>query len=279
MNESYIIAFTQGSSGRFVKHLLGNLLADWYDELITCPITNSTHNSDHRRYTGCSSIPDVIGLEKIGFSHPEIWNRFNFDDPLLEPGAPKIFATHRFPDFKLIQDRLGPNVKIIIITIDPHDVKEVVANDKLKNYYDILTGTSRDVQDPYIVKELLNRYERFLGKRYPGTFVKEDIIGIAKGLALEHLAHFLNKELYNIDNDTDGEERIRRYMVLPKDIDYPLDQILFLPYSEIADQINDEYTWLKKLEDFTGKTANAATKKSYQNYLYRRTKLIKEYRF
>jgi hypothetical protein len=275
----YIIAFTQGSSGRFAKYLLYNLLTDASVELDPCPITNSTHSNDKEVYTGYRHIREDSELIAGGVNNPNIFKIFKFDDPLEDPDAPKILCGHVFPDFKLIKDRFGPDAKIIIITINPHDIKEVVVNDKVKNYYDILTGNSRHLHNPNVVHELLKRYERFLGKKYPGTYVKSDIIQIAKSVATENLGHFVNRLLGNPTKDTDCDYRIGQYLILPKDIDYPADQILFLPYSEIANYTDDGYVWLNKLEEFTGKKANAVTIESYQKYIDGRWKLLKEYRF
>lgn len=281
-NHPYIIAFTQGSSGRFVKYLLTNLLTNSSLELNTCPITNSTHVSD-RRYTGYvyNRVKLEDGAVDWGQSSSDIWHVINFDDPPLEPGAPKIFATHRFPDFKTIKERFGPNVKFIIVTIEPKDLVEVVINDKLKNYYDMLSGTSRDNRGhPILMKELIRRYERFVGKHYPLTFVKEDIIQIGKSLAIEHLTYFLSKATNCLDHqDQDAETRLETYMNLPPITEYPMDQVLLLPYSEIATKVDDGYVWLKKLEQFTNKKANEITQQSYQNYINGRNELIKEYRF
>jgi hypothetical protein len=285
-DESYIIAFTQGSSGRFALYLLTNLLTDSSDELNLCPYTNSTHKSDWDRYVGHSPIIDPQDAKNFGNSHPNIWNTVKFDDPLLEPDAPRIFTTHRFPDFKLIKERLGPNVKIIIITVDLEHLTEIITNDKLKNYYDLLTGRAREVRNfATVMPELLQRYERFLGKRYPGEFVKEDIIQIGKTLAGHSKEYVFLKNLskggrvkFNRKIDEDFETRIEKYLNIPTDIDYPMDQILFLPYSEIANCVGNEFVWLKKLEVFTGKTANTVTKSSYQQYIDGREKLLKEYR-
>ena len=285
--DSYIISFTQGSSGRFVKYLLYSLLTNSSKQLKLCPITNSTHRTDDKIYTGHTPKRNVDDPEQLGNSHPEIWSRLEFDNPPVEPNAPRIFAGHMFPNFKLIRDRLGPNVKIIIVTIDPQDVKEVVVNDKVKNYHDGLTGLSRDILHPAYFKQLIRRYERFLGKRYPGMYVKEDIIEIGKCLAAEQMEYLLAKSVGipitdpNGNGTDGGDDRIRKYMSymnLPESMDYPLDQILLLPYRELYTNTNGEYTWLAKLEKFTGKTANRATKMSYQQYLYGRAKLIKEYR-
>jgi hypothetical protein len=278
-NEPYIITFTQGSSGRFAKYLLYNLLTDASNELNICPITNSTHSSDKGLYTGYKHIREDSAELKRGINNPNIWNIFKFDDILEEPDAPRILCNHVFPDFKLIKDRLGPDVKIIIITLDPNDIKEVVTNDKVKNYYDVLTGQSINAGNPDILQELIVRYERFLGKTYPGFYVKNDIIEIAKGLTLKHMEDFLNKVLGNTINDIEFKTRITPYLMLPKDIDYPMDQILFLPYSEIGNCTDDGYVWLNKLEKFTGKTANAVTKDYYQKYVDGRRTLLKEYRF
>ena len=288
-DESYIIAFTQGSAGRFVLYLLTNLLTDSLDALKLCPITNSTHQSDRGRYTGYTNISmiDPSDERNFGNSHPNIWNRFKFDNPLLEPNAPKIFTTHRFPDFNLIKDRLGPNVKIIIVTIDPSHLKEVIINDKLKNYHDMLTGQAREVRNyKTVMPELAQRYNRFIGKPFSGAFIKEDIIKIGKGLAAESSDYFFFKNLtkggrvkFKTIEDEDFDTRIGQYLSLPSNIDYPMDQILFLPYKEIALHNSDGGSvWLSKLEKFTDKTANSVTKQSYQRYIDGRTHLMKEYR-
>lgn len=281
-NNPYIISFTQGSAGRFVKYLLYNLLTNSSDVLDVHPITNSTHLSD-LRYAGYGynkNIHEDGAAKEWGNSRSDIWNIFKFDDPLREPFAPKIFATHRFPDFKLIKQRFGPDVKFIIITIDPRDLVEVVLNDKLKNHFDMITGASRDtIATPLLIQELIKRYHRFLGKRYPVTFVKEDVIQIAKSLAMEHLTYFLSKAT-NIPcpQDADAELRLGTYLNTPPITDYPMDQVLYLPYNEIATYKNNSHLWLTKLEKFTGRTANEATKESYQTYLNGRTKLMEEYR-
>jgi hypothetical protein len=278
MNESYIIAFTHGSSGRFAKYLLFNLLTGSLKELDICPVTNSTHKSDIGVYTGYRHIRENSDILNKGINNPDIWNFFKFDDPLEHPNAPKILATHVFPDFELIKQRLGPNVKIIIITLDAHDIKEVVVNDKVKNYYDVLTGNSRHTQNAEIMHELIKRYVRFLGKKYPATFVKEDIIEIGKSVAMVIMGHLLSNAIGNPVSDPDGDAKVARFLKLPEHIDYPKDQILFLPYSEISSATEDGYVWLNKLEKFTGKTANAVTKRSYEKYVNGRRKLLKEYR-
>ena len=160
------------------------------------------------------------------------------------------------------------------------DLTEVVLNDKLKNYYDVLTGISRDTQAwSILVQELVTRYHRFLGKPYPLTFVKEDIIQIAKSLAMEHLTYFLSKATDTpCPQDADADVRIGTYLNTPPVTDYPMDQVLYLPYKEIATYNSNDSVWLSKLEKFTGKKVNAVTKTSYQRYLDGRTQLLKEYR-
>jgi hypothetical protein len=284
-DDAYIISFAQGSSGRFVKFLLYNLLTDSSVELNVHPITNSTHWGN-RRYTGYTHdrvIHEDGGAKDWSDGRHDVWHTFEFDNPLQESNAPKIFHTHRFPDFKLIHNRLGPNVKFIIITVDPFDLIEVVINNKLKNYYDVITGVSTDTAGhPAIMRTLIKHYQKFLGKHYPLQFVKEDIVQIAKGIAMENLAYFLSKATTTGNfRDRDLENRVGTYMSYMNNspsIEYPEDHILFLPYHELHAYKNDAYVWLKKLEDFTGKTANSATKASYQKYIDGRNKLLKEYR-
>ena len=284
-DDAYIISFPQGSSGRFVKFLLYNLLTDSSVEINVHPITNSTHWGN-QRYTGYTHDQDIHedgAAKDWSNSRHDVWHTFEFDNPPHEPNAPKIFHTHRFPDFKLIHDRFPSNVKFIIITVDPFDLTEVVINDKLKNYYDVITGLSTDTAGYTVaMRTLTKHYQKFLGKRYPLRFVREDIIQIAKGIAAEHLAYFLSK-VTTTGNflDRDVENRIGKYMSymnISLVTDYPMDQVLFLPYNDLHAYKNDAYVWLKKLEDFTGKTANGVTKGSYQKYVDGRNQLLKEYR-
>ena len=93
------------------------------------------------------------------------------------------------------------------------------------------------------------------------------------------MEYFLAKSLGNTKfEDEDAETRLGKYLILPEYIDYPMSNILLLPYDEISKKINNEYVWLTKLEEFSGKTASAATKESFQRYLYGRNQLLKECR-
>lgn len=268
-NTPYIISFPQGASGRFAKYLLYNLLTDSELELYPCPVTNSAHDTDDQRYSGYSPI---YGDN----SRPNVWEVFQFDAETN--GHPKIFATHQWPNFKLIRERLGNDVKIIIITVDPFDLPEVMINDRVKNTYDLVNGKSVDPLQPSM-EQLAQRYARFLNKYYPGKFVLDDIIQIGKSMALELMPYFVKRGAGHRIGDIYGvsyQKRLERFVFAPavEYMDYSKAQLLVLSFNEV----HKDWLWLQKLETFTGKTANTATRSSYQRYVNGRTSLFKKYR-
>lgn len=262
----YIISFPQGASGRFAKYLLHNLLTDSDLELHLCPVTNSTHRTDDKIKSGYS--------KNFGDnSRPDIWELFQFDAGAT--GCPRIFATHQWPNFKLIRERLGNDVKIIIITVDPFDLPEVMINDRVKNTYDLLNGKSPDPLQPSM-EQLATRYARFLNKYYPGRFVLDDIIQIARSMALDLMPYFVKRSLRSGAPLSGVILRCEQFVFAPavECLDYPMDQVLYLPYHDLY----KDWIWLQKLEAFTGKTSNTATRNSYQRYMDGRVNLVKKYR-
>jgi hypothetical protein len=274
--EQYIIAFPAGAAGRFVQYLLYNLLTEERKELETAPVTNSSHPSN--KYTGHSCL---------NTNDANIWNSFVFDFK-LKRHAPMIVHSHIFPNFRLIKDRLGPNVKIIIITVGLDDILEVAINDKVKNYHDLVNGIW---PNPEVEKELYDnqmtqlkiQYERFLGKLYPGGFVLDDAIQIAKNMSFEAMKYLVKNlvgaELKVPVEEFEYEERLKNFVFLPKDIDYPKEQLLILPYDELFSlDKNGKFNWLTKLEAFTNKQADEITVNGYQKYIDGRNALIEKYR-
>jgi len=263
----YIISFPQGASGRFAKYLLHNLLTDSNLELDLCPITNSTHRTDDYMKTGYTK-------NHGDNSRSDIWEVFQFDAETN--GHPRIFTSHRWPNFKLIRERLGNDVKIVIITVDPFDLSEVMINDRVKNTYDLINGKSPDPLQPSM-EQLAKRYARFLNKYYPGQFVLDDIIQIAKSMTLDVMPYFIKRSSgHNIAPIRGVNERLARFVFAPpvEYLDYSKDQLLILPYYELY----KDWIWLQKLEAFTGKSANIATRNSYRRYMDGRVNLVKKYR-
>jgi hypothetical protein len=224
------------------------------------------------------------GHSAISTDDPDIWNRFVFDIKPSSTGV-RIVHSHTFPNFGLIRDRLGPNVKIIIITVDPDNLTEVIINDKVKNNYDLIAGTwpRPELEQEFfhqMMSVLDKEYKKYLSKTYPGIFVKDDIIQIGKGMALD-VMKYLIKKLTNrtLEESSYYEKMIEKYVLFPNDIDYPQEQLLILPYSELSSKDESgKFIWLKKLEEFTNKQADTVTLDSYQEYVNGRNNLVKEYR-
>jgi hypothetical protein len=275
-SEPYVIAFPAGAAGRFVQYLLYNLLTDEQDELETTPSVNSSHPSN--RYTGHTCL---------NTNDPDVWNSFVFD---INPKrfAPKIMHSHIFPNFSLIRDRLGPAVKIIIITVDLDSILEVTINDKVKNYHDLVQGIwpKPNVEKEFYENQMFQmnmQYERFLGKPFPGVFVLDDTIQLGKNMAFE-VMKYLTKSLSGVAlgapvESFEYEERLKNFVFLPNEIDYPKEQILILPFNELFSHGDDgKFVWLNKLEAFTNKQADAVTIDGYQKYIDGRNALTAQYR-
>lgn len=268
--DSYIISFPPGAAGRFVKYLMFNLLTDSKNELKVTPNINSSHPSN--RYAGHSFI---------NTNSPDIWNKFVFDIEPSYTGVRLVFS-HIFPDFGLIRDRLGPNVKIIIITVDPHSIAEVVINERVKNNYDLIVGkwpTPELEEDFYhnMMDVLDKEYNQYVGKSYPGIFIKQDIIQIGKGMALD-IMRYLIKDPSDESELSPYVKMLKKFLTVSDNFDYPTDQLLILPYSDLATVENGNFVWLNKLEKFTNTEADATTVNGYLQYVTGRNNLLKEYR-
>ena len=126
MQNSYIISFYPGTSGRFVRYVLYSLLTGSEIDLELTDV-NSSHNFNE--YTGVSiSDPNIRNIYDV----------FTFDEwaPIT---TPKILATHAYPEINVINKRV-PDSKIILITFDRSDLLEIFGNIVYKNLFNDPTG-------------------------------------------------------------------------------------------------------------------------------------------
>lgn len=123
MKHHYVVAFTQGSSGRFISNVLWRMINNLNEEVLFTEV-NSAHvespwekSWEYSTNYGDPNIPDVyVGL------------KFHNDIGLL--------ATHTFPNYEEFKTNLL-NIKLIIISINEPDLREIAYNVATKNKQDI----------------------------------------------------------------------------------------------------------------------------------------------
>ena len=268
MDDSYIISFINGSSGRFVKFILYSLLTD-YKEEIRMNKENSAHLENF--YTGGSEAHkfDKGGDHDTGKIVGEsIFSLLEFDSDLPK-GTPKIFQTHQYPQFDIIQKRL-PNTKLIMISVDEDDWIEVVGNTVYKNGISMLI---RNNNSEYLAERELNYmpwlkniYMKVLGVDLDLPF-KFDIKETEK---IVNYIHSLWKQ-YKLDNITTSSfvNQIENFEKYPN--------LTIINYKDLYKKTsNGSYVALEKLEKLSNTVANTQTFKNYEKYVIGRDRFIQE---
>jgi hypothetical protein len=232
--ESYIISFFPGTSGKLIAQVLWRMIND-LDETIHFTPENSAHMS----YPWESSWhhPETVDPNSAG---PSMYQELTFD-PIA------ILATQMYPDFETIKFRL-PNTKIIIISVGEDDLLEIAFNHITKN-----TQIS-----PYQRERLSKR----------GHELNDDFW---KSLITHRQVEL--KRWYKLgQDDTDLYGNFSKYydVVIPEDF---VDNTLIIKYNEIYENSNGSFVALEKLEKFVGKEAGPLVKQSYKQYITNRNKL------
>jgi len=114
--DCYTISFCPGSSGRFIHTILFNMIMG-NNEAITFTKHNDAHytNVEMQVKNADPSVHDIY--ETLEFNkHPS-----------------KVLVTHRYPKFDVIYDRFNQNMGVILISLTPSDLYEVLYNSFLKN--------------------------------------------------------------------------------------------------------------------------------------------------
>lgn len=116
--KNYIVSFTAGSSGRFVRSLLDRIIKNSEE-----PIPLTDKNSAHGVV-----IPVAYDLswDDCDVHHKDVFKYLQF----LESGT--IFSTHTYPDFKLLNSKFN-DVGTILIQFDIEDCSEIMINSWFKN--------------------------------------------------------------------------------------------------------------------------------------------------
>lgn len=246
MSEPYIIAFSGGSSGRFISYIIWSLLSNnTTDFLIT------EENSAHF-YEGSRGIEGVEDCTDI-----DIYEKFKF----VPKSSFNILLTHVFPKFDMIYERY-PKAKIIIITFELSDFIEVKGNSFIKN---TLSNNFRSIKEQqesemdleFITKEIFKK-----------NILKKDI-------TQDQIQHILEIWYsWAVNTPRENRKHIRSLVFLDPILNSSYEQLLIIPYKEIYTKNNNKYTGLQKLEDFTNIKANEMTQKNYEKYIKNRDTFI-----
>jgi hypothetical protein len=232
-NQSYIISFFPGTSGKFIAQVLWRMINDLDDEIVFTP-----ENSAHVSYPWQNSWmhPTTDDPNNAG---TDIFKELTFS-------GSGILATQMYPEFNVINDRL-PNTKLIIIAVEEDDLLEIAFNHITKN-----TMVS----------------QHYRGKlESKGHELNNDLW---KQLIIERQIDL--KRWYKLNqNDTDLYGNFSKYynVYVPEDF---LDNTLIIKYSDIYKEQGDSFVALEKIKEFAGKEANQSVIESYNTYVMNRNK-------
>jgi hypothetical protein len=272
MDDSYIISFTNGSSGRFVKYILYSLLTDYKEEMRITK-ENSAHLENF--YTGAEAshlIETNLDKQKnfdTGKSNKEtIYSFLEFDSD-VPAGVPKIFQTHAYPEFEIIQKRL-PDTKLILINLEEDDWLEAVGNCVYKNAIALLHGRDNGVQ----LTDHENNYLFWL----KDVYLK--VVGVDIDLPFTYDIEETKRIVYYIHNlwkkYKSETETVSSFINPIADFEkYP--NLTLINYKELYKKTTDgSYVALEKLEKISNKVANAQTFKNYEKYVKGRENFVRE---
>ena len=153
--DKYIISFCPGSSGRLIHTILYNLITGSKDVL-----EFNSNNDSH--------LDIKESAMSINAHSPGVYRDVEFDESAIV----KVLKTHTFPDFEVIEKKFGSDIGIIIITLSPRDLIEVVFNSHLKNDNTILSN-SRLLNICKFKKYSWNKFINPNLENYPNMLVLE----------------------------------------------------------------------------------------------------------
>ena len=272
MDDSYIISFINGSSGRFVKFILYSLLTDYKEEM-----RMNTENSAHLEnfYTGARighGVDSTLDKKRnfdIGKSPGEtIYSFFKFDSD-IPAGVPKIFQTHTYPEFDLIERRL-PDTKVILINVEEDAWLEVVGNSVYKNAIALLNDRDNGIQ----LTEHQTNYLLWLRNVYL------KVVGVDIDLPFTYDIKETEKIVYHIHDlwrkHKNENITISSYINPIADFEkYP--NLTLINYKELYEKTgNGSYVGLEKLERISRNVANEQTFKNYEKYVNGREKFVQK---
>jgi hypothetical protein len=248
MNDTYVLSFVAGTSGRFLASILWNMINNLDSEIEFTPFNSAHYGTPWTRNWDVKLDEPSIEWTVNG---PTAYNIFNFTE---DKG---IMTTHSYPNWDVIRERF-PSTKVIIIQYDDTDIPEMIANIMYKNGFDLFLsdfqkGKDRKSMTFNLICEI---HKDLFGAEYDGSYE----------LTIQQLEQIFEKML----------EKWRPMMLSwDRFIDTPvpddfIDKTMILSYKNIFDT---EET-LSKFMNFTQHSVNDYTKESYRTYVNNRKTLL-----
>lgn len=242
MNDTYIVAFKAGSSGRLIANIIWGLTKNInYDYTLTD--FNSTHN--FTPYAVSFDISAMPAGNRI-YSDSKIYAYFTFT------GSPGVITVHAYPDFDTIRSRF-PDAKVVLVSYTNNNIDEITGNSLLKNGFEkLLRNSGESCNDTRFITTV---YKSMFEEDYTGQYIQEsyrhDIFNRYKSRVWNE---FYNSEFVNPQ--------------VPIDF---IDKTLILEYTEMY---TDMQSVLDKISSFTGAAIQDNIVQLYKNYLAGRQQLI-----
>ena len=249
MNDTYILSFVAGTSGRFLASILWNTINNLNLEIEFTPF-----NSAHYETPWTNNWDVKLNEPSIEWTvnGPTAYNVFNFTQ---DKG---IMTTHTYPNWDIIRERFS-YTKVIIIKYAESDIPEIVANIMYKNGFDLFLSDFQKGKDrkSMVFNSICEIHKELFNTEYDGSYE----------LSLTQLEQIFNKML---DKWKPQMLKWTNFIDTPIPDDF-IDRTLVLSYNEI---FNSEDT-ISKIENFTGYKVNDNSKEAYNVYVSNRNNLIK----
>jgi len=188
-------------------------------------------------------------------------------DPDVPANIPKIFQTHRYPDFEIIKNRL-PNTKIILINLEEDDWLEVIGNTVHKNGIPRLIHRDNGGQ--------LTAHERNYLLWFKDIYL--EVLGVDLDFPFKYDIKETEKIVRFIHNlwKTSKIENISLPSFINPVVDFEkYTNLTVINYKELFAKTNTgSYIALDKLEKLSSKVANEQTIRNYEKYVCGRNNLL-----
>lgn len=232
--ESYIISFFPGTSGKLIAQVLWRMINGIDEEILFTP-----QNSAHVSYPWETSWSHPLTKDP-NVAGPNMFDELSFQ-------SKGILATQMFPNFDVLADKL-PNTKVIVIQVEEQDLKEIAFNHITKNSMVSANYKKKAEERGYILDD-----------DFWDNVLKERQIDLIRWYKLNQ-------------DDTDLYRNFSKYYRVSIPEQY-LDKALIIKYNEIYKPQEDSFVALQKLEDFVGRKAGKLVSASYTTYVENRNKL------
>lgn len=232
--ESYIISFFPGTSGKLIAQVLWRMINDIDEEILFTP-----QNSAHVSYPWETSWSHPMTKDP-NIAGPNMFDELSFQ-------SKGILATQMFPNFDVLADRL-PNTKVIVIQVEEQDLKEIAFNHITKNSMVSANYKKKAEERGYVLDDA-----------FWDNVLKERQIDLIRWYKLNQ-------------DDTDLYRNFSKYyrVTIP---DQYLDKTLIIKYNDIYEPEEDSFVALNKLQEFVGRKAGKLVSASYKMYVDNRNKL------